>query len=34
MTGRDRNEKVALKQAAAVEQDHEKDEAAQMQAKK
>lgn len=34
VTGRDRNEKVAIKQAAAEEQKHEKEEAAQRDAKK
>lgn len=34
VTGRDRNEKVAIKQAAAEEQKHEKEEAAQKDAKK
>ena len=34
ITGRDRNERVAIKQAAAEEQKHEREEAAQKDAKK
>ncbi len=34
LTGRDRNEKVAIKQAATEDQKHEKEEAAQKEAKR